>query len=77
MLSEYAEHVEALKMYALVTDLHFEAYLPLQTATIAYDVVKTIFDKDKDKKKELRFNKHFANEIISNLEKNCLEVCDH
>ena len=39
--------VEGLKTYALVTDLHLEAYLPLQAANIAYEVGKLTVRKDK------------------------------
>jgi hypothetical protein len=56
----------------LITDLHLEAFLPIQTATIAYDVAKGLVQKSKAGK----FEKHFMRKTIKNLEKNCLQVCD-
>jgi hypothetical protein len=72
LLLQFAEHIESLKSHALVTDLHFEAYLPLQTACLAYEVGKGLADKDKMD----RYKRHFAQKVIKNLEKNCLKVVD-
>ena len=47
VMIQLSDHVEALKTYALVNDLHMEAYLPLQTATIAFEVGKGILPRDR------------------------------
>lgn len=39
------EKIEALQTYTTVNDMHLEAYLPLQTACIAYEVAKCATDK--------------------------------
>ena len=42
VLNRCTEDIEALKTYALVNDLHMETYLPIQSATIAYEVGKNL-----------------------------------
>jgi hypothetical protein len=49
-----------------------EAYLPLQSATIAYEVTKGISTPKQISKLE----KHFVKRIVPVLEKNCINVCD-
>ena len=72
LLLQFNENIEALKTNYLVTDLHLEAYLPVQTALIAYDVGKGIVARNKLEK----YEKHFASKVIKSLERNCLKVCD-
>ena len=36
--SEFSINIEALKTHALTTDLHLESTLPLQTASIAFEI---------------------------------------
>jgi hypothetical protein len=72
VLKEASESIEALKTYALVTDLHLEAYQPLQIATIVYEIGRGGVEKSR----QAKYMQHFANKIIKNLEKNCLNVCD-
>jgi len=49
-----------------------EAYMPLHSAMIAYEVVKGAVDDDH----KTKLNEHFALKVIKPLEKNCLKVCD-
>ena len=72
LLLQFNENIEALKTNYLVTDLHLEAYLPVQTALIAYDVGRGSVHKTKLEK----FEKYFASKVIRPLEKNLLKVCD-
>lgn len=72
LLLQFSEHIEALKSHSLSTDLHFEAYLPLQTATIAYEISKGIVANNRIEK----FQSHFATKIVKNLEKNMLKIID-
>ena len=61
VLLDFAENIESLKTYALVTDLHLEAYLPMQIATIAFDVGKGIIQKNKAEK----YERHFAKNVVN------------
>ena len=45
LLKDLTDHVETLKTYTLVNDLHMEAYQPLQIATIAFEVCKSSVTK--------------------------------
>ena len=47
VLNQVVDSIEALKTYAIVTDLHLEAYQPLQIATIAYEVGRGIVKKNR------------------------------
>ena len=38
MLMQIVDNIESLKNYTFLNDLHMEAYLPIQTATIAFEV---------------------------------------
>jgi len=49
-----------------------EAILPLQTATIAFEVGKGIVQKSRSDK----YEKHFMRRVVKALEKNCINVCD-
>ena len=40
VFNQVCENIEALKSHALLTDLHLEAFQPLQTAAIAFEVGK-------------------------------------
>jgi hypothetical protein len=73
-MTEITDGIEVLKEYALVNDLHMEAYLPLQTATIAYEV-SNILNKV-SKGPQDKFKKYFVQKMVAKLEKNCLNVCD-
>lgn len=65
VMSEFQINIEALKTHALSTDLHFESSLPLQIASIAFDVgIGAIM-----KKQYPKFRKHFRNHLKV-LEKN-------
>ena len=74
VLKQLTESIEAVKEYALVNDLHMEAYLPLQTATVAYEVTNILCKVSKGPKE--KFKKYFVQKCIKKLEKNCLSVCD-
>lgn len=52
--------------------MNMEAYIPLHSAMIAYEVAKGAVD-DENKTK---LSEHFALKVIKPLEKNCLRVCD-
>ena len=47
MMIQLGENVAALKTYTLINELHMEAYLPLQTATIAFKVTKGVLPREK------------------------------
>ena len=49
-----------------------EAYLPLQIATIAFEVTKGSCPI----KYRTKFEKHFAKRVTKVLEKNCINVCN-
>jgi adenosyl cobinamide kinase/adenosyl cobinamide phosphate guanylyltransferase len=49
-----------------------EAILPLQMASISFEVGKGIVPKSKSEK----FEKHFMRRVVKALEKNCINVCD-
>ena len=63
--------MDSLKNYALLNDLHLEAYLPFQMAGLAFEVGKGLIQPNKKE----RFKKHTLN-VFKTLEKNCLNVCD-
>ena len=72
VIVKLSETMESLKTYTIVNDLHLEAYLPLQVATIAFDVAKGLAHK-----KDLeRYKKYFATKVVRDLERNCIMVCD-
>ena len=70
-LLDHVDNIENLKTYAITTDLHLEAYLPLQIANISFEVGKGLLRDRSD-----RYAKHFVKKIIRPLESNCLKVCD-
>jgi hypothetical protein len=45
ILLQFAENIEAVKSHALMTDLHLEAYLPVQMAALCYDICKGLVSK--------------------------------
>ena len=49
-----------------------EAYLPLQTATIAFEVGKGLIKRDQSDK----YKRHFVKKVVKTLEKNCVNVCN-
>jgi hypothetical protein len=53
--------------------MHLEAYLPVQTGLIAFEVCKGLASSENAKKK---FNDYFAKNVIKPLEKNALKACD-
>ena len=68
---QLSEQIDVIKTCSLATDLHMEAFLPLQMATIAFEVGKGI---TKDPKKFIRF----FGEIVHILEKKLVSICcDH
>lgn len=66
------ENIKCLKSHSTITDLHMETFIPMQTATIAYEVAKGLAPK----KKIDRFYKHFCNRIVKPLERNIIDTCD-
>ena len=52
--------------------MHLEAYLPIQMATIAYEVSKASVSKDRQPK----FKQYFMKQIIRSLEYKILGICD-
>jgi hypothetical protein len=49
-----------------------ETFIPMQAATVAYEVAKGLAPK----KKVDRFYKHFCNRVVKPLERNIINVCD-
>jgi hypothetical protein len=49
-----------------------EAILPLQTASVAFEVGKCIVQKAR----RAKFTEYFANKVIRPLEKSCISVCN-
>ena len=43
--NEFNKHIEALKTHCLTTDLHLESTLPLQVASISYEVCSSLVKK--------------------------------
>ena len=72
MFLQFSEHINAIKSAALVTDMHLEAYVPIQSGLIAYEVCKGLANETSIKK----LNEHFAKKVIKSLEKNALKACD-
>lgn len=70
---QLAENVNALKSASVLTDMHLEAYTPIQTALIAYDVCKGMTHSEAAIK---NLNDHFALKVFKSLEKNALKACD-
>jgi hypothetical protein len=54
------DQIAALKAYTIATDLHLEAFLPLQTSVIAFEVAAGVVKRDRQEK----YKKHFTNKII-------------
>ena len=52
--------------------MHLEAYVPIQSGLIAYEVCKGLANETSIKK----LNEHFAKKVIKSLEKNALKACD-
>ena len=71
VMTQHTDNIDALKTFAMVQDLHQEAYLPLQVATIAFEVSRGLASKDKVDK----FKKYFTRKVFAELEKNCVTVC--
>jgi hypothetical protein len=72
ILLQFAENIEAVKSHALTTDLHLEAYLPLQMATLCYDICKGIVSKANTPK----FQTYFASKVVKSLERNIVRIVD-
>ena len=71
VICQQTNSIEALKSYAIITDVHLEAYLPFQVAGIAYEVGKGLVQAGKKEK----YRKHGYN-VFKAMEKNCLNVID-
>ena len=71
VITNLTNGVESLKNYAVLNDLHLEAYLPFQIANLAFEVGKGLMQPNKKEK----YKKHTLN-VFKGLEKNCLNVCD-
>ena len=69
---DFFDKIEALQKYTLMNDLHLEAFLPLQTASIAFEVGKGLASKDKMH----RYEKHVAEKVIKTLDESCLSVIE-
>ena len=63
--NEFNRHIEALKTHCLTTDLHLESTLPLQIASISYEVSSSLVKK----KDYYKFRNNFKKRIGA-LEKN-------
>jgi hypothetical protein len=72
IIANSVEGIEALKTYAIANDLHMEAYQPIQTATIAYEVAKGLIPSHKQEK----YRTNFIRKVVRGLEKNCVDVCN-
>jgi len=44
-MAELGENISALKTYTFINEMHMEAYLPLQSATIAYEVSRGVLPR--------------------------------
>ena len=53
--------------------MHLEAYVPVQSGLIAYEVCKGLVNNEQSVK---QLNDHFAKKVLKGLEKNALKVCD-
>ena len=63
--NEFNKHIEALKTHCLTTDLHLESTLPLQIASISYEVSSSLVKK----KDYYKYRNNFKKRIAA-LEKN-------
>ena len=72
VLMEFVEQIESFKTYALVNDLHMEAYLPMQMASVAYQVGMGLTKRET----QTKYEKHFTKTVLKSLKKNMLSVCD-
>ena len=73
VMAELGQNIDSIKNYTLINDLHMEAYQPIQTATIAYEVSKALITSNKQ---DERFKKHFVKRVLKDLELNCVDVCN-
>ena len=64
--------MEAFKTYALANDLHMEAFMPMQMASLAYQVGQGFSKRDNAGK----YEKHFLKTIVKELKRNMMNVCD-
>ena len=71
LANEFHKNIEGLKTHSLVTDLHLEAYLPIQVASIAYDVSSGAVVK----KNYPKFRQNFRKKLKV-LEQNLMGCCD-
>ena len=55
-----------------MNDLHMEAYLPLQMASVSYQVGLGLTKRDTISK----FDKNFTKNVLKSLKKNMVDVCD-
>ena len=69
--NEFNKHIEALKTHCLTTDLHLESALPLQVASISYEVCSSLVKK----KDYYKFRNNFKKRI-DDLEKNFQRCSD-
>ena len=72
VLTDLGHNITELKKYAVMSDLHMEAYLPLQIANIAFDLGKCIVKKSGMEK----YCQQVMKKVISPLERNLLNLCD-
>ena len=70
ILLQFAAHIEALKSHCLMTDLHLEGYLPLQVASLSYDICKGLVSKNNAEK----FKVYIATKVIQKLERNIVDM---
>ena len=71
-LEKQSTEIANLKTFSLATDLHLEAYLPLQCATIAYEVGKAMVPKERNEK----YKRHFMKNLVKPFEFKILAMCD-
>ena len=63
--------IESLKTSCILTDLHMEAFAPIQTASIAFDVCQGLV-----RKKDVKRMNHYFGKTLRKLEKNLVSCCD-
>jgi hypothetical protein len=66
-----SESIESLKTYSILNDIHLEAYLPLQIATLSFEVGKGLIMHGKKGK----YKRHMQS-VMKSLEKNVVTYCD-
>ncbi len=71
VFQEHEIHLEALKKSVQIEEMHLQAFLPFQIASICFEITSDLAKK----KGRIQYRKNFRN-ILTELEQNLLSSCE-